>query len=132
MNSIVAIALLAAHQLPQDVVNTIALDTAPSFNTGDADVGVVTVGYDHNGKRRVTAEMMLPTLADAKAMLADRDRIASLIAQGVRAMPASKRPTLPTWVAENADAQRAEAMRRRVSAVAVAATASDDDLPWAA
>lgn len=129
MNTLVAIALLAAHQLPQDVARTVALDTAPGLS---GNAGLVTIGYDQDGKRKITAQVLLPTLADAEAMLADRDRVASLIAQGVRAMPASKRPSLPTWVADNADAKRAQDMRRRASAVAVAAIAQDVDLPWTA
>lgn len=132
MNNIIAIALLGAHQLPLDVARTIALETVPSFNTDDAESGLVTIGYDSGDRRVVTAEMLLPTLADAEALLADRDRVASLIAQGVRAMPASRRPALPGWIADSADARRAESMRRRASAAANAAIAQDVDLPWAA
>jgi len=130
MNSLVAIALLAAHQLPTEVARTVALDTADGL-TGNA--GVVTIGYDQDGKRKITAQVLLPTLADAERLLADRDGIAALIAQGVRAMPAVKRPALPTWVAESAEAKRAEDMQRRVTAIATAAIAANDaDLPWAA
>lgn len=129
MNSLIAIALLAAHQIPTEVARTVQLDTAPGL-TGNA--GVVTIGYDQNGKRNVTAQMTLSTLADAEALLADRNRIASLIAQGVRAMPASRRPALPAWIADNADAVRAEQMRARATRAAVAAIPQEDDLPWAA
>jgi hypothetical protein len=123
-------ATLLALGLPAEVAATVAVAPLPG---GQASV---TIGYEKGGRRKVVAET-LTTLDGALAIVADRDRIAGLIALGVRAMPASQRPTLPDWVSASPEVARHDAMRARAAVLAsgraAGSTASAPaDLPWAA
>lgn len=68
--------------------------------------GLVTIGYIASGQWRETAMVSTTTVDDAVALVCDRDRIAPLLALGVRAMPPTLRPTLPDWVANHPEARR--------------------------
>lgn len=127
-------AVLAASMLSQGVPATVA-DTV-RLDTTESGQGVLTIGYDRKGRRSVTAQTLTPTLNDAVAILADRDRLAGFLAQGLRAIPAASRPQVPAWITQSAEAARADAMRARATGLACGAaivTAGNDaDLPWAA
>lgn len=126
-------ATLLALGLPAEVAATVAVTPLPD---GQASV---TIGYDKGGRRKVVAET-LTTLDGALAIVADRNRIAGLIALGVRAMPVSQRPTLPDWVSASPEVARHDAMRARASSMAemrahqpwLKRPATPTDLPWAA
>lgn len=123
--AIVAASLLT-HGVPADIAETVR------FEISEADQGVLTVGYDRDERRNVTAQMLVPTALDAVAILTDRERIAGLLAQGLRAFPAGFRPTIPSWIADSAEAKRSDAMRARARTLASAVVTDDEDLPWAA
>lgn len=112
---------LLSFGLPADVVATVQVIPLPD------DQAMVTIGYDKAGRRKVTAQT-LSSMDAALATVADRDRIAGLIALGVRAMPASARPVLPAWVAESEAVARHDAMKARAGSIADKAAG----LPWAA
>lgn len=122
--------LAETHLLPVEVVAAVRLEKAEGL---DGDSGVITVGYvNAAGRRKITAQTVTPSLDDAFALLADRDRAAGLIALGVRSMPPSFRPVLPEWVSGSVEVARFDAMRTRAKGVAQAAIARDADLPRAA
>ncbi len=130
MSAISTAATLLALGLPAEVAATVAVSPLPE---GQASI---TIGYDKGGRRKIVAET-LTTMDGALAIVADRDRIAGLIALGVRAMPTSRRPTLPDWVSASSEVARHDAMRAKATGLAsgrVAANTTDapSDLPWAA
>lgn len=117
-------ATLLALGIPADAAAAVRLEALPE---GQASL---SVGYDKGGRRKVVAET-LSSMDAALATLADRNRVAGLIALGVRAMPAAQRPSLPAWISQNPAVAAHDALRARVDAVAARA-ADQADLPWAA
>lgn len=114
--------------LPVAVAQTVQVEEVPGLNGRS---GLVTVGYDNGaGKRKVTAQVVTPDVDAAIALTGDFERIADLIALGVRAMPSAFRPALPSRITECDEVRRYDEMRSRVRTAAN--TAIEGDLPWAA
>lgn len=85
------------------------------------------MGYVDAGRRRETTIVSTPTVDDAIALVADRRRIATVLALGIRAMPRAIRPELPDWVAEDQGARRTRHDLNRASAMADGAAAHEED-----
>lgn len=101
------------HEMIRDALLCHGID--PSFSRhirisetegDDGPRGMVAIGYTSSGQWRETAIASTCTPEEAGELVRDSDRLAALIALGVRAMPPSERPDIPDWVAKHPDAQR--------------------------
>ena len=101
----IARAHLRSHGLNEEIVRLVEFSTSPAHH-GDGQRGNLSIGYESGKGRRETATISLPTIDEAVAMLADRDRIGAILSLGIRAIPAMMRPAAPTWITENDGARR--------------------------
>lgn len=88
----------------------------------DGPRGLVTIGYGPAGRRRETAMVSTPTPGEAIGFVMDREKIAPLLALGVRAMPPAERPELPDWIARHPQAQATRQALKRARTLASDAT----------
>lgn len=128
LTKIARIFLTGTCMYPADIAATVAIDRVPGLSGDQAEI---TIGYDADGCRKITAQMLLPSVEAATEMLADCERMGAFVRQGVAAMPGSHRPALSEIIPGLAEMMRQEQMRARVQTVSQAA-ADANNLPWAA
>ena len=108
---------MTQYGLNDDVTSLVEAWTSPSDDDGSARVNI-SVGYQQDGRRRETALMSLEGEDEALALAESRDRLATLLALGIGAMPKSLRPTVPGWIADDAGAKRTRSSLARASFMA--------------
>ena len=108
---------MTQYGLNDDVTALVEAWSSPSDDDGSARVNI-SVGYQQDGRRRETALMSLEGEDDALELAESRDRLATLLALGIGAMPKSMRPTVPGWITDDAGAKRTRSSLARASVMA--------------
>lgn len=105
------------HGLTMDIAGMVDLWLSTAGDDGLQRANI-SIGYQDGEKRRETTIVSLPTLDEALATLADRERMGAILSLGIQAMPSTKRPAAPDWVRDNAEARRTMRNLRRATALA--------------